>query len=76
LLEEYGLAENVSEKVAAKKLGVSRLTLHRARKRGEISFYRIGTRVIYAECHLREFLRKRERATRTRTQIGGGDAVV
>src|SRR5438309_3984648 len=46
----------LSEKQAAKRLGVARITLLRAREAGRIKFFRIGTRVLYSEEQLTEFL--------------------
>jgi excisionase family DNA binding protein len=46
----------LSEKQAAKRLGVARITLLRAREAGRIRFFRIGTRVLYCEEQLTEFL--------------------
>jgi excisionase family DNA binding protein len=55
----------LSEKEAAKWLGVSRITLLRARMAGKIGFYRIGARVLYSEeNHLRPFLETCERKPR------------
>src|SRR6266487_2606607 len=51
----------LSEKQAAKRLGVARITLLRAREAGRIRFFRIGTRVLYCEDQLTEFLRTCER---------------
>jgi excisionase family DNA binding protein len=52
----------LSEKQAAQWLGISRITLLRARKAGRIGAYRIGTRVLYSEDkHLRPFLELCER---------------
>jgi excisionase family DNA binding protein len=51
----------LSEKQAAKRLGVARITLLRARGEGRIRFYRIGTRVLYCAEHLTEFLNACER---------------
>lgn len=53
--------KNLSEREAADRLGVSRLTLWRARQRGEISFLRIGRRVLYSESHIRDFEQRHER---------------
>ena len=39
----------LSEKQAATRLGVARITLLRAREAGRIRFFRIGTRVLYCE---------------------------
>jgi excisionase family DNA binding protein len=51
----------LSEKQAAKRLGVARITLLRAREAGRIRFFRIGTRVLYCAEHLTEFLSACER---------------
>ena len=51
----------LSEKQAAKRLGIARITLLRAREAGRIKFYRIGTRVLYCAEHLTEFLNNCER---------------
>jgi excisionase family DNA binding protein len=50
-----------SEREAAAKLGVSRITILRARQAGRIGYYRIGTRVLYSDDHLRAFLAACER---------------
>src|SRR3989475_7105016 len=57
----------LSEKQAAKRLGIARITLLRAREAGRIKFFRIGTRVLYCAEHLTEFLNNCERNGR-RTQ--------
>jgi excisionase family DNA binding protein len=51
----------LSEKQAAKRLGVARITLLRAREGGRIRFFRIGTRVLYCADELAEFLKGCER---------------
>jgi excisionase family DNA binding protein len=51
----------LSEKEAAKRLGIARITLLRAREAGRIRFFRIGTRVLYCAEHLTEFLNNCER---------------
>ena len=50
----------LTEKQAAKRLGVARITLLRARADGRIRFFRIGTRVLYNVDQLTEFLAKCE----------------
>src|SRR5258707_14522130 len=57
----------LSEKQAANRLGIARITLLRAREAGRIRFFRIGTRVLYCAEHLTEFLNNCERNSR-RTQ--------
>jgi excisionase family DNA binding protein len=54
----------LSEVEAARWLGVSRITLLRARKRCEIGHYRVGARVLYSEEHLRQYLANVERHPR------------
>src|SRR2546422_773297 len=54
----------LSEKQAAKRLGVARITLLRAREAGRIRFFRIGTRVLYCAEQLTEFLEGCERSRR------------
>ena len=51
----------MSEKQAAARLGISRITLLRAREAGRIRFFRIGTRVLYNQEQLNDFLRACER---------------
>jgi excisionase family DNA binding protein len=51
----------LSEKQAAKRLGIARITLLRAREAGRIRFFRIGTRVLYCADQLTEFLHACER---------------
>lgn len=51
----------LSEREAAKRLGVSRITMLRMRQDGRIKFYRIGTRVLFGDEHLRDFLASVER---------------
>ena len=56
----------LSEPEAAKRCGVSRITLLRARKAGKIRFYRIGTRVLFSPVHIEEFLASVEEGKETR----------
>jgi len=51
----------MSEKQAAARLGISRITLLRAREAGRIRFFRIGTRVLYNQQQLNDFLATCER---------------
>lgn len=64
-MSDRASAGNFNEREAAQRIGVSRITLLRARKRGEIGYYRIGSRVVYSESHIREFLAEAERKTRS-----------
>jgi len=49
-----------SEKQAAAHLGVARITLLRNREAGRIRFFRIGTRVLYSDQQLADFLSRCE----------------
>ena len=49
-----------SEKQAAAHLGIARITLLRAREAGRIRFFRIGTRVLYSDQQLADFLSRCE----------------
>jgi excisionase family DNA binding protein len=51
----------ISEVEAARRCGVSRITLLRMRKAKKIGFYRIGARVLFSETHIAEFLNRVER---------------
>ena len=57
------IAETIDEDEAAEMLGVSKITLQRARKRGEIACYRIGARVLYSPKHIQDYLSSVERKT-------------
>ena len=46
----------LSEHEAAKRCGVSRITLLRMRKAMRIRFYRIGTRILFSQAQIEEFL--------------------
>jgi excisionase family DNA binding protein len=56
----------LSEQEAAKRCGVSRITLLRARKAGKICFYRIGTRVLFSQAQIEEFLSSVEEGKKSR----------
>lgn len=60
----------LSEKQAAARLGVARITLLRAREAGRIRFFRIGTRVLYCGEQLTEFLQTCERNARQQNDGG------
>jgi excisionase family DNA binding protein len=64
----------LSEKQAAAHLGVARITLLRAREAGRIRFFRIGTRVLYCEEQLTEFLSSCERNARQQDDGGPTEA--
>lgn len=64
----------LSEKQAAARLGVARITLLRARDAGRIRFFRIGTRVLYCEEQLTEFLTSCERNRHKDQNGSGGEA--
>jgi excisionase family DNA binding protein len=56
----------LSEQEAAKRCGVSRITLLRARKARKICFYRIGTRVLFSQAHIEDFLSSVEEGKKSR----------
>src|SRR5438105_15266990 len=58
----------LSEKQAAARLGIARITLLRAREAGRIRFFRIGTRVLYCSEQLTEFLNGCERNRHKRSR--------
>jgi excisionase family DNA binding protein len=64
----------LSEKQAAKRLGVARITLLRAREAGRIRFFRIGTRVLYCAEQLTEFLERCERNRHKQSRDAEGQA--
>jgi predicted site-specific integrase-resolvase len=53
--------ENLSEKDAARTLGISRISLFRLRRAGLIGYYCIGGRVLYSPDHIRNYLATVER---------------
>jgi predicted site-specific integrase-resolvase len=59
--------ETMSEKEFSRRVGISRITAWRLRRAGKLSHYRIGTRILYGEQHIAEFLQTHEqRATQKR----------
>lgn len=52
--------ETMSEKEFARRVGISRITAWRLRRAGKLSHYRIGTRILYGERHIAEFLQRHE----------------
>lgn len=52
--------QRYSRSESAEYLGVSVVTLDRTVANGEISYFRIGRRVIFDKKHLDEYLRKNE----------------
>jgi predicted site-specific integrase-resolvase len=52
---------NLSEKEAARALGISRISLFRLRRAGLIGYYCIGGRVLYSPEHLNDYLATVER---------------
>ena len=51
-----------SERTAARKLGISYPTINRYRTAGLISFFRVGSRILYDQNCLQEFLNKHRKA--------------
>jgi excisionase family DNA binding protein len=67
---QLAVNENLSEKEAARTLGISRVSLFRLRRTGAIGYYCIGGRVLYSPEHLHAYLSSVERrpaATRRRS---------
>jgi excisionase family DNA binding protein len=62
-IDEKEESKLLSEPQAAVRCGVSRITLLRMRKAGRIRFYRIGTRVLFSQTHIQEFLASVESKT-------------
>ncbi len=50
----------MTESEFAKAVGVSRVTLWRMRKKGELPHYRLGKRILYGQQHVTEFLKLHE----------------
>jgi excisionase family DNA binding protein len=66
-MEDHQREQNLlSESEAAKRCGVSRITLLRMRKAGRIRFYRIGTRILFSQVQIEEFLASVEEGKKTR----------
>ena len=70
LLPETTSLDVLSESEAATKLGLSRMTLQRARSRGEIVFYKVGRRVLYSITQLLAFLARFERNNSQPQELG------
>lgn len=54
----------LTEEEFAERVGVSKITIWRLRRAGKVAHYKIGTRVLYSEMHVSEFLSRYERAAR------------
>jgi excisionase family DNA binding protein len=52
--------ETMTEKEAAKALGLSLVTLWNLRKAGKLGYYKVGRRIMYSQKHLDEFLKSAE----------------
>jgi len=66
-MEDHQREQNLlSEPEASKRCGVSRITLLRMRKAGRIQFYRIGTRILFSQVQIEEFLASVEQGKKTR----------
>jgi excisionase family DNA binding protein len=59
----------LSEREAAKYIGVCRLTLLRLRQRRQLGFFRVGSRVLYSiDEHIKPFLARSEEIARIRRE--------
>lgn len=55
----------MSETEFAKAVGLSRVTLWRLRLKGLVPHYRIGTRILYGQQHIEQFLKAHEKNLKT-----------
>jgi excisionase family DNA binding protein len=55
----------MSEAQFAKAVGLSRVTLWRLRQKGLVPHYRIGTKILYGQQHVDEFLKANENTLNT-----------
>jgi hypothetical protein len=63
----FGISQGLkSEQHRADEIGVHRITLARARAAGDLSFIRIGDRVLYSDQHIIEWLERCERKAKAR----------
>lgn len=69
MAEPIRLPRLLTERDAAKALGVSNDTLFRERRRGRIAFTLIGNRVRYTEAHLAEYIENRTQRCRANETI-------
>jgi excisionase family DNA binding protein len=51
-----------TERTAARRLGVSPMTVRRYREKGEMPFYRVGSRILLDDSCIQEFLKRRRQA--------------
>jgi hypothetical protein len=58
-----------TEDELAQRLGRTRITLWRWRRRKLLGYYQIGNRIEYGEHHLREFLARCERKARVKEVV-------
>jgi excisionase family DNA binding protein len=58
MAEETGRVFSIKEII--KMLGISKPTLCRIMKRGEIGYYRVGSRVLFSEHHISKYLQSVE----------------
>lgn len=54
----------IDEREAASILKLSVMTLKRARKSGDLEFFRVGRRILYSQEHLKNFLSRNEENVR------------
>ena len=63
----------ITESDFAKRVGVSKMTIQRHRYAGKLSHYKVGTRILYGEKHVQEFLNKLERPARVGNKPGSNE---
>jgi excisionase family DNA binding protein len=54
----------LTEEEFAERVGVSKITIWRLRRAGRVAHYKIGTRILYSDMHVSEFLSRYERPVR------------
>jgi excisionase family DNA binding protein len=58
----------LTEKEFCERVGISRMTAFRMREAGLLPYCRIGTRVLYTEAHIAQFLSNLEHNSRIESQ--------
>lgn len=58
-----GLKATMSEAEFAKAVGLSRVTIWRLRVEGKIPHYKVGSRILYGQEHIEQFLKAHEKVS-------------